>query len=358
MFSKKLVVILLSLGVLVIVVLLGIGYKVSSKVAGELQTKINQAIKDINEKKDTQIAIKTDPFVCSGMMSYKCVSKNLEIFKKQDNQELVGFKDVTISMSDISTDKLKISLKASDISLDSVKKQLQIESDTDIGRVYDAMKPRSFECDQKVKMLDKKTGEIQTQTECKVNSKVLVYKYNNIQRTKSNDFIDKTIFQSMAEYFSSFGLGGDYKPNEDFEFAVDNIAFELSSQHLKEFLYPIVKASYDKQKLDAPFDDNIYSSSIENLRNLVGIGLGVMGVLGSPYQDALLEFVDGVKQMATDEALGVKISLLPKQEKASYFKIPLDTSLNIDRQGVQQKILAKMYNNYDLKTTIIPNATK
>lgn len=358
MFSKKLVVILLSLGVLVIAILLGIGYKVGSKVAGELQTKINQTIKDINEKKDSQITIKTEPFVCSGMMSYKCVSKNLEIFQKQDNQELVGFKDIILSMSDISTDKIKISLKASDISLDFVQKQLNIEADTDLGRIYDAIKPRSFECDQKVKMLDKKTGEIQTHAECKVNSKVLTYNYSNLQRTKSNDFVDKTIFQSMAEYFSSFGLGGDYKPNEDFEFAIDNIAFELSSHHLKEFLYPIVEASYDKQKLDVPFDDNIYKGSIENLRNLVGVGLGVLGVLGSPYQDALLEFVDGIKQMATDEALGVKISLLPKQEKASYFKIPLDTSANINHQGMQQKILAKMYNNYDLKTTIIPNATK
>lgn len=358
MFSKKLVVILLSLGVLLIVVLLGIGYKVSSKVSGELQTKINQTIKDINEKKDSQIGIKTEPFVCSGMMSYKCVSKNLEIFQKQDNQELVGFKDVTLSVSDISTDKLKISLKASDISLDFVQKQLQIGSDTATSKVYDAIKPSSFECGQKIKMLDKKTGEIQAQTECKVNSNVLVYNYNNLQRTKSNDFIDKTIFQSMAKYFSSFGLDGDYKPNEDFEFAIDNIVFELSSHHLKEFLYPIVEASYDKQKLDVPFDDNIYNSSVENLRNLVGVALGVVGILGSPYQEALLEFVDGIKQMTTDEASGVKISLLPKQEKASYFKIPSDTSLNIDRQGVQQKILAKMYNNYDLKTTIIPNATK
>lgn len=358
MFSRKLVVILLSLGVLVIVVLLAIGYKVSSKVATELQTKINQSIKDINEKNDIQIAIKTEPFVCSGMMSYKCVSKDLKIFQKQDNQELVGFKDVVLSMSDISTDKLKISLKASDISLDFFEKQLEIGADTDIGKVYDAMKPRSFECAQKVKMLDKKTGEIQAQTECKINSNVLAYHYGNAQRTKSNHFIDKTIFQSMAEYFSPFGLDGDYKSNEDFEFAIDNIAFELSSKHLKEFLYPIVEASYNKQKLDVPFDDNIYNGSIENLRNLAGIGLGVVGILGSPYQDALLEFVDGVKQMATDEALGVKISLVPKQEKAPYFKIPLDTSLNIDRQGVQQKILAKMYNNYDLKTTIIPNATK
>lgn len=357
MFSKKLVVILLSLGILVIVVLLGIGYKVSSKVTGELQTKINQTIKDINEKTDSKVGIKAD-FVCSGLMSYKCVSKTLEIFQKQNNQELIGFKDVVLSVSDINTDKLKISLKASDISLDFVKKQFQIQGDTDIGRVYDAMVPSSFECTQKLKMLDKKTGEIQMHAECKVNSSVLSYHYSNLQRTKSNDFINKTIFQSMTEYFSSFGLDGDYKSNENFEFAIDDITFELNSHHLKEFLYPIVEASYDKQKLDVPFDDNIYNGSIENLRNLVGIGFGVLGILGSPYQDALLEFVDGLKQMATDEASGVKVSLLPKQEKASYFKIPLDTSLNIYHQGMQQKILAKMYNNYDLKTTIISNATK
>lgn len=357
MFSKKLIVVLLSFGVLVIAVLLGIGYKVSSKVTSELQTKINQTIKDINEKTDSKVGIKAD-FVCSGMMSYKCVSKTLEVFQKQDNQELITLKDIVFSVGDINTDKLKISLKASDISFDFVKKQLQINPDTDIGRVYNAIKPSSFECDQKLKMLDKKIGEMQIHTDCKVNSNVLSYNYNNIQRAKSNNFIDKTIFQSMAEYFSSFDSGGVYNLNGDFEFAIDKIGFALSSHHLKEFLYPIVEASYDKQKLDVPFDDKIYNGSIENIRNLVGVGLGVLGILGGPYQDALLEFVDGLKQMATDQASGVKVSLLPKQEKAPYFKIPLDTSLNIHRQGMQQKILAKMYNNYDLKTTIISNAAK
>lgn len=353
MFSKKVVVVLLSLGVLVIVVLLGVGYKVGSKVSGELQTQINKTIEDINNKPDSGVRIEAD-FVCSGMMSYQCVSKNFKIFQKQTHQELAKSSDVTISASDISTDKLKLSLKASDISLYGVEKELQISTDDDTGKIYNAMKPTSFECDEKLKLLDKKTGEIQAQTACKINSKVFVYKYNDATRTKSDNFIDKTIFQAIGQYFSSHSLDDSYGAND--EVAIDKMVFEVNANHLKEFLYPIIKADYDKQKLAIPFDDNAYNGSIENLRNLVGVGLGAMGVLGTPYQDALIKLVDGAKQMATDEALGVEVSFLSKQEKAPYFKISPDVILNINRQGVQQKILAKMYNNYDLKTSIIPNA--
>ncbi|MDO7253046.1 hypothetical protein [Helicobacter cappadocius] len=357
---KKIVVILLSLGALLILILLGVGYKLSSEFRSKLQMSLNDSMIKINDefsKNNTEV--KFQPFVCSGLIGYECVSKNIEIIQKNTQEKLIGFSEATLSLEGLRRDSLEFSLSFPNLSLDFIDKELK---EDDKHKVYDIFKPRSLVCNQKNRVLDKKTGEIQAQTKCNITTSVASYEINGIERIKSEKFVDKAILKSLLQYYSfAFDLKKESirKPPMFYE-AIDSISYQINSKNLKEFLYPIVQQYYQQkhQSSHEEFSDKTYEFVIENFKNLTGLILGATGFLGSPYQDGILQFVDGIGRMATGNASGVKISLVPKQEKAPYFNLSSDMLLNIEHQGTQQKIFAKIFNNYDLKTQIIPYETK
>ncbi|PAF41713.1 hypothetical protein [Helicobacter sp. 11S03491-1] len=364
MFSKKFMISLLILGALVIVALLGIGYKLSSKIRVELQNTLNDQLESLVQAyapENIPLWVTYDPFVCTGMSAYQCVSKHIA-FLDGNHQEIFKLNDLTLKIDDIGTSSIQVSIKSPKISLEGLDKEIIKEQNTEIFDLYEAFKPIAFECSEKNQIIDKKEGEISSQNQCIIQAKGMQYGYNLEGRSKSEKFSNKTILNSMIYFYSK--LGSLKKISEDidnFSFAIDKMSFALmngTSDNLKNVLYPLLQAAYQKDNPKTPFDDNIYKQSIENLKGLVGFGLAMTGMLGGPYQDTLLNSLNGLESMAINEASGVRISLMPKQSPAVYFRIHPNLILNINQVGTQQRIFAKIFNYYDLLAQTIPNAAK
>lgn len=364
MFSKKLVVILLLLGALVIVALLGISYKLGSKVRIELQTALNDYLERMVRdyaSDDKPLSVKYDSFVCSGMSSYKCVSKHVALINTSTHQELMGISNLTLNIDDIGTGSVQVSLKSPSLSFEGFDKMIQESQNKETISIYEAFKPVSFECSEKDKMTDKYTGEITSHNQCRIIAGNTQYHYSLYGRIKSPNFADKTILNAMISYYSKFGFPEKISEEiSDFEFAVDEISFSLASTGLKDILYPIFEVDYQSRKPQpkAPFNDQLYEKALGDLKNFIGFGLAISGLLENPYQEALREFIEGIQTMAMGKASKVRLALVPKQTPAPYFKIQPTTILNLDRTGTRQRIFAKILNNYNLIANTVLNEKK
>lgn len=363
-----------------------IGYRMSSNFKEELQVTLNSYTQKIDKQLfgTDDFQIKNEPFVCSGLFSYKCVSKDFKVIRTSNQEKILGLYDLTLEMSAINSisvistissikpisairpDQIEVSLKASNIDLAFIDEELANEKD--LRKFYSILKPHSLECNLKYKVIDKKIGKMQTETQCNITSDALSYSYSDSSTIKNKKFVDKSILKNVSKYYSDQFSPFFAQYIQDYNFAIDNVTLELDSKNFREFLYSIARTIFDEQqKSDSLFEDSqktdemfsvdLYDARMESLQKTALIQIAQAGVLGGPYQDALISFITGIKQMAINKASGVKISLVPRDEESTYFKIPADINKDID-PVVFKKILAKMYNDYDLKTTIIYDTVK
>ncbi|PAF42111.1 hypothetical protein [Helicobacter sp. 11S02596-1] len=364
MFSKKLMMILLLLGALVILVLLGVSYQLSSKIKTELQTTLNDYVATMVRdyaSSDKPFSVKFEPFVCRGISSYQCVSKHIGLIDTATHQEVFGVSDLALNIDDIGTSSIRISAKSPKLIFEGLDALATQSGNKELMGIYEVFKPNAFSCNQNNEVIDKYAGEIVSHNQCAFVAKDMQYDYGFDIKIKSAKFADKTILNAIISYYSKLGFPEKLSQEiDDFDFGVDKVYFSLASNTLKNVLYPIFESDYKSrnQDLKIPFDDKIYEQALGDTKGLIGFGLAMTGLLGGPYQEALVGFVDGMGMMAMGEASKVSVSLLPKQTPAPYFKIPPEMILNLDKPGSQQRMLAKIFNHYDLIVDTTLNTNK
>ncbi|PAF52041.1 hypothetical protein BKH44_03990 [Helicobacter sp. 13S00477-4] len=344
-----------------IVILLIMGYKLSSKIRWELEHTLNAYLEKIVQdyaSSDKPLSVEYNPFVCSGVSDYKCVSKNIALIDTDSHQEILKVTDLTLKVDNITTSSVRVLIKSPKLTFDGLDKKIKENQNDEVFQIYKVFRPDSFVCSEEDKILDKKDGKISSHNQCKITANKANYSYSIVANVKSPKLSEKTILNAMISYYANFISPQKFSEEiDDFDFALENISFSFESKELKSVLYPIFESDYNANKSGKknPFNDILYEKGLQNLKELVGFGLGVTGMLEGPYENALINLVEGLHSMAIDKAIGVKVVLMPKKIPTPYFKIHPSILLNIDKSSAQQRILAKLFNTYDLKVETILN---
>lgn len=361
MNGKRIMVVLLGLGALVIVVLLGVGYILSSNFKSELQNALNDNFKKVagyfnQVAQETGLTIKLvyEPFACEGIKSYRCLSKHISFVSTNTEKTLAGLNNFSFNIEDISTSSIRTSINLPSLSLEVFDKIQKNEI------FYEALKPIALNCKEEDKILNKKTGEINSNTQCRITAHNVEYRYNVTQRIQSEKFVNQKILHSLLYFYSNYRLF-DQKNNviKDFNFAIDKFSFGLiESKNIKSILYPILEEIYNmnmKVNPKSQFNDEAYEKMLEQAQRFAGFGLVLSGIFGSPFQEAFENFLEGLKQIALGKASEVNLTLLPKVSPAPYFQI--NQILENIREGTQQELMTKIFDNYDLVSKTIINKT-
>lgn len=369
MNGKKIMVVFLGLGALVIVVLLGVGYILSSNFKSELQNALNDNFKkvagyynQVGQEMGLTIKLVYEPFVCEGIKNYHCLSKHISIVNTDTDKTLVGLNNLSFNVEDISTSSIRVSVNLPSLSL-------EVFDEMQKNKIfYEAFKPIALNCEKEDKILNKKTGEISSNTQCSITAQNAEYHYNMVQRVQSEKFIDQKILHLLLYYYSNFELFNQKNsPIKDFSFALDKFSFGLiESKSIKSILYPMLEENYNtiietEVNPKYQFNDEAYEKVLEQVQRFANFGLVLSGISGSPFQEAFENFLEGLKQIALGKASEVNLTLLPKVSPAPYFQISQDMFENIREPSTQQdllmKLMTKVFDNYDLVSKTIMNKT-
>ncbi|PAF47137.1 hypothetical protein BKH46_05365 [Helicobacter sp. 12S02634-8] len=355
MLNKKIMIVLLALGALVIIALLGVSYQLSSKIRAELELTLNDHLSQaVNTYTQRGLNISYAPFVCLGMSSYQCISKHITLIDSHTGEEVAKVAGLALHIDEIQTGSMQISLGADHLSFSGIQKAIQESKNQELLDLYTVLMPESFVCHEKDIVSDKHSGAVSSQRQCTFKAQGIQYRYSFDGRVKSPDFADKTILNAMISYYGSLSLLDKLSSGElQADFAIDHIAFVLTSSHLKDTLYPILEADYRQHhpKTKIPFDTKAYHQALENIRGFIDFGLTFSGLGVGPYAYGLQQFFDGIVAMAEGEVSEVSIQLIPKNNPAPYFSLTPDTISNLTKLGTQQRLLAKVFNHYNLQVS-------
>lgn len=355
MSSKKIMIILLTLGALAIVALLGIGYTLSSKFKSELQNTLNNHFEKIKTSSNDlfhSVDFIYEPFVCKGIKSYHCLSKQILFVDTATKETMVGLNNLSLSVKDISTSSVGVSIDLPKLSLEIFDKSLSHSP------IYEAFKPTALKCAEEDKILNKKTGEINSNFKCVITSDNIEYHYDITGKIRNENFIDKNILRSMLSYYSNLSsLGQMDKMIEKYDFGIDKVSFKIvASKNIKDVVYSALEKDYKVLNPQSVFDDKAYQNQLKMFRAFATIALTISGISQNSYQEVFANFLEGLEEMALGNASEVDLTLLSKTPSAPYFQ-PNRLFENILKEGIQQEFITKLVNHYNLVSQTIMNTS-
>ncbi len=304
--NRKIAAIILGIGAFLIVILIGVLFYVSNSVKHNMQTSLNSYFTTFAETSDYIDSIEFEPFVCSGLKNFSCMSKNFKI------NDLFVFEDLALGIYDISKPNfLRITLESKNFNLVETKDIKDIKSllnifisaispDTNFSEL---ILPRSFSCDMKNSL---ENQIIQNLTTCKFNAQNMNYILEIDTKEDVNmkaDNLEEMLFRIYQLYTTDLEA---FK--SQFTIALHSIALTLKPKNLKDSI--INEAKLKNQN----FNEKTYKNAIEISKNLATYTFGLTKPHKMPYHNEIIGSFDSVAKLLNEDVKALQYTILPKKE--------------------------------------------
>lgn len=319
MSKKKIGLIALVLGALIVIVLLVVGYFITKTTKKDLEFFLNDTIEKTTMNINNSIhgaSLKIENFTCKGLYQYKCVSKGILVNK--GDKVIASAGPLSINIDNIGAHSLDISTDVSNIEipglLENLEQMISSRKTLPVKQTMNAiheLKPSSLHCNVSYKIIDKKSGELEQDQNCKIQSQnKTTYGFGVLSKIKDENFVNQSIFKTLLNYYDKA------ENTQDFDIAIQEIDMSLYSKDLKKILYPLLKALNSDSFKNSP-EQNAYENAISNLMSPLKALSGLL-IFSPNSPNTSKDILNGLEDLSLNKTDFLSIKVTPLNPDVYY----------------------------------------